>query len=156
MAKRRTRRGNPRYNWPAIIAAAVLVSAFLIIYLATGNKISDLFPEWDDFTSAVTDTVGSSREAGSAPELSGETALVHFIDVGQGDSMLIQCGGKNILIDAGENDKGTVVNAYLDKIGVETIDLAIGTHPHSDLPGPVEVHPGPEPEDHPGKAGENL
>ena len=139
MAKRRTRRGNPRYNWPAIIAAAVLVSAFLIIYLATGNKISDLFPEWDDFTSAVTDTVGSSREAGSAPELSGETALVHFIDVGQGDSMLIQCGGKNILIDAGENDKGTVVNAYLDKIGVETIDLAIGTHPHSDHIGGLDV-----------------
>ena len=44
MAKRKTRRGNPKYNWPAILAAAVLVSAFLIIYLATGNKISDLFP----------------------------------------------------------------------------------------------------------------
>ena len=40
MAKRKTRRGNPKYNWPAILAAAVLVSAFLIIYLATGNKIS--------------------------------------------------------------------------------------------------------------------
>ena len=55
MAKRRIRRGPQKYNWPAIIAAAVLISAFLIIYLATGNKISDLFPEWDDITSAMTD-----------------------------------------------------------------------------------------------------
>lgn len=53
--------------------------------------------------------------------------------------MLIQCGGKNILIDAGENDKGTVVNAYLDKLGIETLDLVIGTHPHSDHIGGLDV-----------------
>lgn len=140
MAKRKTRRGDPKYNWPAILAAAVLVSAFLIIYLATGNKISDLFPDWDGLAStAASWTKPSSKTDLSTPPLSGETAKVHFIDVGQGDSMLIQCGGKNILIDAGENDKGAVVNAYLEKLGVDVIDLAIGTHPHSDHIGGLDV-----------------
>ena len=30
---------------------------------------------------------------------------IHYIDVGQGDSELIQIGDKNILIDAGTSDK---------------------------------------------------
>ena len=75
MAKRKTRRGNPKYNWPAILAAAVLVSAFLIIYLATGNKISDLFPDWDGLAStAASWTEPSSKTDLSTPPLSGETA----------------------------------------------------------------------------------
>ncbi len=141
MAKQKTRRGKQKYNWPAIVAAAVLVSAFLIIYLATGNNLRDLLPEWGDLTSAIAETVNGTGSGADLenPPLSGETAEVHFIDVGQGDSMLIQCGGKNILIDAGENDKGTVVNAYLDKLGIETLDLVIGTHPHSDHIGGLDV-----------------
>ena len=39
---------------------------------------------------------------------------VHFIDVGQGDSILIQCpDSKNMLIDGGPTDAGSSVENYL-------------------------------------------
>ena len=67
---------------------------------------------------------------------------VHFIDVGQGDSALIQTpGGRNVLIDAGgwgnETDTGSgagdqVVAPYLRKAGVRKIDVLLLTHPHED------------------------
>ena len=55
---------------------------------------------------------------------------IHYIDVGQGDSELIQVDGKNILIDAGTNDKKAL--NYLKSIGVTTLDYVIVTHPHED------------------------
>ena len=61
---------------------------------------------------------------------------VHFIDVGQGDAIFIRSpGGKTVLIDAGTPDAGPVVAAYLTKLGVRGIDLAIATHPHLDHVG---------------------
>ena len=38
---------------------------------------------------------------------------VHFIDIGQGDCTLIENNDEFMLIDAGENDKGTVIQNYL-------------------------------------------
>lgn len=71
-------------------------------------------------------------------KVSGELKI-HYIDVGQGDATLIQCDGKNMLIDAGENDKGMQVRAYLKKQGVEKLDYVIGTHPDSDHIGGLDV-----------------
>lgn len=64
---------------------------------------------------------------------------VHFIDVGQGDSTLIICDGEAMLIDAGENDKGTLVQSYLLKHNVESLRYMIGTHPDSDHIGGMDV-----------------
>lgn len=63
-----------------------------------------------------------------------ETLRVHFIDVGQGDSILIQTphNRENILIDGGTREAGDVVVDYLKKQGVEKINLLIATHPHED------------------------
>ena len=55
---------------------------------------------------------------------------VHFIDVGQGDSILIKTPEKNILIDGG--DRGNTAVNYLKNQGVSSLDLVIGTHPHAD------------------------
>lgn len=61
---------------------------------------------------------------------SKDKLLVHFIDVGQGDSILVQVNNKNLLIDAGPKNKE--VTSYLKKYGVTTLDYVIATHPHED------------------------
>ena len=61
-----------------------------------------------------------------------ENLTVHFIDVGQGDSELLQFAGKNVLIDAGDQDSGPRVTSYLRSHGVTSLDLVVATHPHSD------------------------
>lgn len=64
---------------------------------------------------------------------------VHFIDVGQGDCTLIKYGEHAMLIDAGGNNKGTAVQLYLTKQGVEKLDYIIGTHPDADHIGGLDV-----------------
>ena len=64
--------------------------------------------------------------------------VVHFIDVGQGDSILAESGGHYLLVDAGENDQVDTVVTYLNEQGVKTLDYVIGTHPHSDHIGGLD------------------
>lgn len=65
---------------------------------------------------------------------------VHFIDVGQADSILIQApSGQNILIDAGNNADATLVVNYMRQQGIERLDHVIGTHPHEDHIGGLDV-----------------
>lgn len=64
---------------------------------------------------------------------------VHFIDVGQGDAILIEAGDDSMLIDAGENNKGSVVVDYLQQCNITDLDYVIGTHPHSDHIGGLDT-----------------
>lgn len=63
---------------------------------------------------------------------------VHIIDVGQADSILLQCNGENLLIDAGNNDDNILVYDYLQKQGVKTLQYAVGTHAHEDHIGGLD------------------
>lgn len=77
-------------------------------------------------------------EADSEPELSDLT--VTFIDVGQGDSALIQLpDGKVMLIDAGEASSSHDVLEALEAAGVDEIDYLIASHPHADHIGGMEA-----------------
>lgn len=62
------------------------------------------------------------------PSTTYSTLSVHYIDVGQGDSILIRVDNCDILIDAGKPDKGTVVSNYLKALNVDDIELMINTH----------------------------
>lgn len=66
------------------------------------------------------------------PYIASESAYVHFIDVGQGSSTLIQYGTKGVLIDSGEADYSDKVIHYINSCGVDTLDYVIASHPHSD------------------------
>ncbi len=57
----------------------------------------------------------------------------HFIDVGQGDSTLVQFAtGENILIDGGKPEKGKQVLQYLREKGIHQLDWVVATHPDYD------------------------
>lgn len=83
-------------------------------------------------------STGADKSVTSGQQ-SGSDLKVHFIDVGQGDSALIEKDGHYMLIDAGERDQGQTVVSYLKNQGVETLDYVIGTHPHSDHIGGLET-----------------
>lgn len=68
----------------------------------------------------------------STADISRVDVTVSFIDVGQGDCTLINACGRHILIDAGERDQGQRVVDYLRDAGVDRLDMAVVTHPHSD------------------------
>ena len=71
-------------------------------------------------------------------ELQGKL-LVHFLDVGQADCILIQePGGKAMLIDAGNNADSEFVIDYLEKRQIEKLEYVIGTHPHEDHIGSLD------------------
>jgi competence protein ComEC len=66
-----------------------------------------------------------------APNAATNQITVQFLDVGQGDSILIRSPeGKTALIDAGPPQAGFV--KLLRKHGVQQIDLAAVTHHHTD------------------------
>lgn len=57
---------------------------------------------------------------------------VHYVDVGQGDSILVQTKDKNILIDAGTRKNSNNLISYLKKQNIKKLDYVIATHPHED------------------------
>lgn len=83
---------------------------------------------------------GTQKKAETQEKAASHGELeVHFIDVGQGDATLIRQGEHAMLIDAGDNSKGTAVQSYLQSQKIEKLDYVIGTHPDSDHIGGMDV-----------------
>ena len=53
---------------------------------------------------------------------------VHFIDIGQGNAILVQSGGQNLLYDGGDPSHADLLISYLQQQNVETIDYMIASH----------------------------
>ena len=78
--------------------------------------------------SAITGIAAPGADAAAARLLE-----ITFIDVGQGDSMLIKSpDGRFMLIDAGEYKNVAAVMSTLKEEGVTRLDYVVATHPHSD------------------------
>lgn len=100
-----------------LIAAVIIITAVLLI-----SRLDEYY--------------ASDRNA--QKNNAGELIEVHFIDVGQGDSILVKTKDASMLIDAGENGRGTKVAEYLKDQDIDKLDYVIGTHPHSDHIGGLD------------------
>ena len=86
-----------------------------------------------------------AKPAQSTPApITGGNLNVHFIDVGQADCALLECGGEYILIDGGNVEDSSLVVSYLEKQGVTKLEAVVATHAHEDhvggLPGVLAVY----------------
>lgn len=80
----------------------------------------------------TTEPGGTADSNGEETEVGSGLLRAHFIDVGQGDSILLETPSATVLIDGGPRSAGDTVVQYLVRRGIEHLDLVIGTHPHED------------------------
>ncbi len=65
--------------------------------------------------------------------LSRSPLNIHFLDVGQGDSVFIELPDeKTMLIDSAESKFGEGIAHYTEDCGYQRIDYLVATHPHAD------------------------
>ena len=73
-------------------------------------------------------------EPTEAPEPMEEPDVfeVHFIDVGQGDAILVVCNEHAMLVDGGKSKQSDKIYSYLRNHGIDHLDYIVATHPDAD------------------------
>ena len=157
-----------KWNDKAIRAIATLIVIFLLftgLFTGCGSSPTSATPAADEQPTASqpatsveepSSTPGKSASQPSSntnntqavivtnqeiPEpVVGSKLKVHFIDVGQADSIFIQLpNDENMLIDAGNNEDSDLVVNYIKDQKVSKLDYIIGTHPHEDHIGGLDA-----------------
>jgi competence protein ComEC len=97
-------------------------------------------------TSQSSQSSSSSLSANSSAEITSQiqpsqNLTLSFIDVGQGDSILVILPNtKTLLIDGGERQSSGKVLSTLQEYGLSYIDVIVATHPHADhIGGLIDV-----------------
>lgn len=79
---------------------------------------------------------GSTAASGGTPAKAdggkSSTLTVRMLDIGQGDSFLLEKDGKFVMIDTGDIEHRDAIVQLLKKYHVKTISKIIITHPHAD------------------------
>ena len=133
MAKKKKKKKQSLVNWRFVIIASLILSVAAIITMADYLSLPSFIPTWDEVGDTLDDITQNIADNYDIPELKNDKELkVHYIDVGQGDSILIQYDGKNALIDSGDTGAANEVIGYLNATAVSRIDVLIISHPDSD------------------------
>lgn len=80
-------------------------------------------------------TVPASSAETNSTAVTDDGFKIHFIDVGQALSVLVECEGKFMLYDGGNVDDGSLIVSYLQAQGVEQLEYLFCSHAHEDHVG---------------------
>jgi beta-lactamase superfamily II metal-dependent hydrolase len=145
----------PTFTWDAATDATSGITsyqvridsdAFTDIGNVTTYTVSTALPDGaHTFEVRAVDKAGNQGTAGSlaftidtTAAISLDTLTVHFIDVGQGDSILVDFGSIEVLIDGGGKSPGVV--SYIDDYVDGPLEVVVATHPHADhIGGLIDV-----------------
>ena len=92
-------------------------------------------PQQGSAASSQPDTAASSQPNTGVPSTTTQTSAnvtVKFIDVGQGEAILISLPEKTMLIDAGPTGSAPKIAQVLQELGRNKIDYLVATHPDED------------------------
>ena len=81
------------------------------------------------------DVVPNPSSAAAAVDTVEAPFEMHFIDVGQALSVLVECDGQYMLYDGGNVDDGSLIVSYLQSQGVEQLEYVFCSHAHEDHVG---------------------
>lgn len=74
-----------------------------------------------------------STPVSALPE--GSTFEIHFFDVGEADSALVECDGHYMLIDGENPGSSSFLYSYLQSHGIDYLDYIVCSHAHADHVG---------------------
>ncbi len=110
---------------------AKIINQRTMVPLRFVSEALDVMVGWDANTQVI--SLGYVPPTGTIPIPPQAETKVHFIDVGQADSIYIQLPDHvDILIDGGNAGDGQTVVNYLQDQNADDIELLIATHPHED------------------------
>ena len=92
-------------------------------------------PQQDSSASSQPDSSAASQSDTGAPSTTTQTSAnvtIKFIDVGQGEAILIALPEKTMLIDAGPTGSAPKIAQVLQELGRDKIDYLVATHPDED------------------------
>lgn len=129
---------------------AVLLSVFCVLAAVLVLQTSGQPESGEHVAQAATGQAGTGAAAGNADAgqtggnaANGQAAVstgtsqtgtltVTWLDVGQGDAAVIQCGGQSMLIDGGKPEKSSYIYAWLQQHGLSYLDVIVATHVDAD------------------------
>ncbi len=131
-----------RYSFLRSTILTFLVIGAILLLWACGSPAPSPTsrPSMTEQSSPTPAASASGAPGAPAPALTNAPAQlqVHFINVGQGDAILIDYGTDEVLIDGGEASPGVV--PYLRKYVDGDLEAMVATHPHEDhIGGLIDV-----------------
>ena len=118
----------------AALSVALYFSTALTQPLPTTLSPADS-PQQGSAVSSQPDSAAPSQSDSSTPSATAQTSTnvtIKFIDVGQGEAILIALPEKTMLIDAGPTGSAPKIAQVLQELGRDKIDYLVATHPDED------------------------
>ncbi len=128
-----------KFSIKKALFSALSAGVILLSSCSASSSTSSVSSEADTSTVSATTSVSEGTTSGAvttAPKDSPQPAdilRVHYLDVGQGDSIFIELPThETMLIDASTKEYSNGIISYIKNLGYSKIDYVVATHPHAD------------------------